>query len=134
VGVSEDPEKLERMRDGREVWVGAEKIADVTTHPAFARGAQTIAGLYDFKRDPSRRDLPTFEEDGDRHTLSWLRPRTHADPTRRLRGMKAIADWSYGLIGRTPDQVASLLAGLATKPSVLENLRQGCGERTFPRG
>jgi hypothetical protein len=32
-------EKLERMRDGRIVYVGAERVNDVTTHPAFRNGA-----------------------------------------------------------------------------------------------
>ena len=36
-------QKLERMRDGRAVYVGGERIDDVTRHPAFARGARTIA-------------------------------------------------------------------------------------------
>jgi aromatic ring hydroxylase len=28
-------EKLERMRDGRAVYIGAERVDDVTAHPAF---------------------------------------------------------------------------------------------------
>ena len=52
-------EKLERMRDGRAVYIGAERVDDVTTHPAFRAGAATVAGLYDTKADPAQRDLFT---------------------------------------------------------------------------
>ena len=40
------------MRDGRIVYIGAERVDDVTSHPAFREGAKTIAGLYDLKADP----------------------------------------------------------------------------------
>jgi aromatic ring hydroxylase len=66
-------EKLERLRNGREVYVGPGRIDDVTTHSAFARAAQTIGELYDWTRDRSRRDFLTLEEDGDRYAISWLR-------------------------------------------------------------
>jgi len=42
-------QKLERMRDGRRIFVGGERIDDVTTHPAFRGGAATVAALYDAK-------------------------------------------------------------------------------------
>ena len=99
-------EKLERMRDGRAIYIGAERVDDVTRHPAFRNGAQTIADLYDLKADPQQRDLFSFEENGERYGLPWLRCRTREDLARRMRAMKAIADATYGLIGRSPDHVA----------------------------
>ena len=121
-------QKLERMRDGRAIYIGAERVDDVTCHPAFKNGAQTIAGLYDLTSDPERHDLFSFEEDGERFGLPWLRCRTRGDLARRMRAMKAIADATYGLIGRSPDHVAGLVTGLAMKPDLLEGLRPGCGE------
>jgi aromatic ring hydroxylase len=44
-------EKLERMRDGRAIYIGAERVDDVTRHGAFRNAARTIADLYDFKAD-----------------------------------------------------------------------------------
>ncbi|MDP3766814.1 MAG: 4-hydroxyphenylacetate 3-hydroxylase N-terminal domain-containing protein, partial [Dehalococcoidia bacterium] len=121
-------EKLERMRDGRAVYIGSERVDDVTRHPAFRHGAQTIADLYDLKADPGCRELLTFEEGGERYSLYWLRCRTGGDVARRMRALKAIADATYGLIGRSPDHVAGLVTGLAMKPSVLEDLHPGFGE------
>ena len=61
-------EKLERMRDGRVVYIGAERVDDVTRHPAFRNAAQTIAALYELKADPGKRDLFTLQ--GGRRALS----------------------------------------------------------------
>jgi 4-hydroxyphenylacetate 3-monooxygenase len=121
-------QKLERMRDGRAVYIGAERVDDVTVHPAFREGAQTIARLYDLKADPARRDLFSFEEDGERISLYWLRCRNRADLDRRMRCCKAIADATYGFIGRSPDQVSGLITGLAMNPELLEKLHQGFGQ------
>jgi hypothetical protein len=37
------------LRDGRVVYVGNEKVDDVTTHPALRNAAQTVVALYDMK-------------------------------------------------------------------------------------
>ena len=113
-------EKLARMRDGRVVYIGAERVEDVTRHPAFRNAAQTIAALYDLKADPGERDLFSFEDADERYGLYWLRCRTREDLARRMRAMKAIADATYGLIGRSPDHVAGLVTGLAMNPALLD--------------
>ena len=47
-------EHLASLRDGRVVYIGAEKVDDVTTHPAFRNGARSMAAIYDLKRaDPA---------------------------------------------------------------------------------
>ncbi len=121
-------QKLERMRDGRAVYLGAERVGDVTTHPAFREGARTIAGLYDLKADPAQRDLFSFEEDGERISLYWLRCRSREDLARRMRCCKAIADATYGYIGRSPDQVSGLITGLAMNAGLLDRLHAGFGQ------
>jgi 4-hydroxyphenylacetate 3-monooxygenase len=121
-------EKLERMRDGRIVYIGRERVDDVTTHPAFRNCAQTIAALYDLKADAAKRDLFTFEENGEHFGLQWLRCRSREDLARRMRAMKMIADATYGLIGRSPDHVAGLITGLAMRSELLNELTLGFGD------
>ena len=121
-------EKLKRMQDGRAVYIGSERVGDVTTHRGFARGAQAVAEFYDLKLSAGYRDDLTYEEDGARHSIWWLRPRNRDDLTRRMRGSKTLADLSFGLFGRSPDHIGSLVTGLAMKPSVMENLRTGSGD------
>src|SRR5690348_6569322 len=102
-------DKLERMRDGRVVYLGSERIDDVTAHPAFRGAARTIADLYDFKRSPEQNDVLSFEEGGDQYSVYFLRPRNQSDLRKRTAGHKAIADYTSGMMGRTPDHVAGLI-------------------------
>ena len=57
-------EHLERLRDGRVVYVGDERVEDVTSHPAFRNAARTIATIYDLKADPANVETMSFVEDG----------------------------------------------------------------------
>src|SRR5688500_8222119 len=116
------------MRDGRVVYIGAERIDDVTSHPAFREGARTIASLYDLKAEPEKRELFSFEENGEPVSLYWLRCRNRDDLVRRMRCCKAIADATYGFIGRSPDQVSGLITGLAMNAGLLDRLHQGFGQ------
>ena len=36
-----------------EVWIGGEKVKDVTTHPAFQNGVRSLAALYDLQHNPN---------------------------------------------------------------------------------
>lgn len=106
---------LESLRDGRVVYIGNERIADVTRHPAFRNAAQTVADLYDMKADPANYADLTFIEDGDRHSLYFLRPRTREDLQRRMICHRRIADFTYGMFGRSPDHVSSFVTGMVMK-------------------
>ena len=88
-------DKIDRMRDGRAVYIGKERVGDVTQHPAFRGGAETIAALYDLKADRAQRELFSFDEDGESYSLYWLRCRTRDDLARRMRCCKAIADATF---------------------------------------
>jgi aromatic ring hydroxylase len=43
----------------RDIWIGGERVADVTTHPAFANCARTLAQLYDMQHAPETREVLT---------------------------------------------------------------------------
>jgi len=108
-------EHVESLRDGRVVYLGSERIEDITTHPAFRNAVRTVAALYDMKADPAQRETMTYEEDGGRHSIYYLRPQTRDDLQRRMLGHRKIADLTYGLFGRSPDHVASFVTGMAMK-------------------
>src|SRR5947208_16449210 len=112
-------EYVRGLRDGRTVLLSGERVADVTTHPAFAAGIRTIAELYDLAHDPANRELMTYPSprDGRPINKSWLVPRTRQDLAARRRAIKCWADASYGLLGRSPDHVASFFAGFAGSPA-----------------
>ena len=121
-------EYLECLRDGRVVYIGGEKVEDVTTHPAFAESARSMAALYDMKADPANRDVMSYEEDGERFSMYYLRPKTQEDLRKRMRAHKRIADETCGLFGRSPDHVSSFVTGLAMKPDVFDKIGPGYGD------
>src|SRR4030088_3188735 len=69
----------------REVWLGGERVKDVTTHPGLANGVRAIASLYDMQHDPKLRDEMTFVSptSGERLGLSFIIPRTRDELARR---------------------------------------------------
>jgi 4-hydroxyphenylacetate 3-monooxygenase len=119
-------EHLASIRDGRVIYVGSERVEEVTQHPAFRNAAQTVAALYDMKANPVLRDEMTFEEDGGRHAIYFLRARSREDLQRRMIGHQRIADFTYGMFGRSPDHVASFVTGMEARgvESPLRSSRQ----------
>src|SRR3989442_8389533 len=65
-------EHLESLKDGRVVYIGSERVADVTTHPAFKNAARSVAAIYDLKL--ANQETMSFEEDGVRYSIYYLRP------------------------------------------------------------
>src|SRR5262245_6743463 len=102
-------EHLESLRDGRVVYVGGERIDDVTRHPAFRMAAQTVAAIYDMKADAANREVMSYEEDGGRHSIYFLRAKSRDDLQRRMICHRRISDLTYGMFGRSPDHVASFI-------------------------
>ena len=84
-------EHIERLQDGRIVYIGNERVDDVTTHPAFRDAAQTVAAIYDMKADPTNRAIMSFTEDGDVFSMYYLQARTPEDLRRRMRAHRMIA-------------------------------------------
>lgn len=107
-------EYLESLRDGRVVYLGVERIGDVVSHPAFREAAKTVAAIFDDKLDVAKRaDMVVDDQEGAPYSAWFLWPRTVADLEKRLRCHERVAAATYGLFGRSPDHVASLITGLA---------------------
>jgi 4-hydroxyphenylacetate 3-monooxygenase len=104
------------------VYLGGERIDDVTQHPAFRNGARSVAGLYDLTSETARAHELTYveEETGERCNLIFKRPRSSEDLAARRRVHEAWADATFGLIGRSPDHVAAFVTGMACEPSVAD--------------
>src|SRR5574338_254689 len=108
-------EHLEQLRDGRVVYIGSERVDDVTTHPAFRNAARSMAAIYDMKRTDARF---SFAEDGERYSNYFLRAKTREDLSQRTALHRAIATMSHGLLGRSPDHVSSFVTGMAMNAAV----------------
>ena len=56
------------VRDGREVWIDGERVADVTTHPAFAPVVDRKARMYDMAHEASFAERRIGTRNGARST------------------------------------------------------------------
>jgi len=111
---------LDSLKDGRRIYIADELVTDPTSHPAFEKAARTFATLYDCKADPKLADDMTYQENGETFSTYFMRPRSKADLEKRSRCHRLIAEWSYGLLGRTPDSPASQITGMTMKPEVFD--------------
>ncbi|MBX9741502.1 MAG: 4-hydroxyphenylacetate 3-monooxygenase [Beijerinckiaceae bacterium] len=113
-------EYLRSLDDGRAVYVDGERVRNVTTHPAFARAAQSAAKLYDIAADPANRERMTYTSPttGAPVLRAYQIPRSHADLRAKRLASEMWSEATFGLMGRTPDHVSGFFAGFAAVPEV----------------
>jgi 4-hydroxyphenylacetate 3-monooxygenase len=104
---------LTSLRDNRSIYIDGRRVADVTTDAAFANAVASAARLYDFQATPANVELMTFRSptSGGQVNRAWQLPRSHSDLVQRRRALEQWARLTCGMVGRSPDHVASTLAG-----------------------
>src|SRR5262244_3249129 len=114
----------------REIWLGGERVKDVTTHPGLRHGAQAIASLYDMQHIPNLRDEMTYisPTTGNRVGLSFIIPRTMQELEQRRTMMLHWARTTCGMMGRSPDFMNVNFAAWAAAAEYFEQNRAGFGE------
>ena len=105
---------LNALRDGREVFLKGERVDDVTEHPAYRNSVATSAALYDFQAAPENIEALTFvsPDSGERVNRCWQLPESYEELLARRHALELWAECHYGFLGRSPDHVASGLAGM----------------------
>jgi 4-hydroxyphenylacetate 3-monooxygenase len=112
------------LADDREIYLDGERVREVATHPAFRGAIDVVAGAY----DAAREDPAGAWQDpagGAIHSGMWRIPRSGADLRARRAMHELWARASYGLMGRTPDHVASLLSAFAGSSDVFADAPGG---------
>jgi 4-hydroxyphenylacetate 3-monooxygenase/anthranilate 3-monooxygenase (FAD)/4-hydroxyphenylacetate 3-monooxygenase len=107
-------EYIAGLTDDRNVWLGKEKVS-VTEHPDLAGSVSGMAGYFDWQHRFADECLvanPDAEADTN---ASLLIPRSADDLEKRHRSFDRIARYSYGMLGRTPDYVQTVLSGFAAR-------------------
>jgi 4-hydroxyphenylacetate 3-monooxygenase len=117
MGARTGKEFLQRLdTTPRELWYGNQKITgSVSEHSAFRGVSRSIAALYDMQLRPDMVDLMTYESpsSGMRVGTSFLQPHTKEHLAKRTAMMKAWADYSGGMMGRTADYLNSSIMAMA---------------------
>src|SRR5215468_3385864 len=102
------------LRDGRDVYIYGERVADVTAHKAFRNSVRAVGSLYDFQAQPGVLDTMTFAspDTGRRVNRCWQLPESYVELVDRRRALEAWAELHFGFMGRSPDHVASCISGM----------------------
>src|SRR5215471_18498463 len=107
-------EYLESLRDGRRLWLMGERVEDVTTHPALAGCARSVAAVYDLQHDAGHRELLTFASPSTGQPVSraYLPPRSVDDLALQRRMYESLVRRAGGVAARLPQHLATVVLGL----------------------
>jgi 4-hydroxyphenylacetate 3-monooxygenase len=131
MAVRKGAEYLSGLADEREIWFEGARVKDVVRHPILGRAARTLAELYDLQCDPALESKLTYPSPttGRPVSLAFIQPRSVEDLVRRRVMFKEWADFSGGMLGRTPDYLNAILAGCATSANYFRRNGVEYGER-----
>jgi 4-hydroxyphenylacetate 3-monooxygenase oxygenase component len=119
MGARTGKEFLDGLRKTRRtVWLGDERVDDVTAHPALAGAARTLAGVFDRQHRYAEECLIPDPETGEPINISHMISGSVADLERRNRGLTRISEATVGLMGRTPDYMNVKFACFAARHAV----------------
>jgi len=104
---------LRGLKDDREVWVGGERVRSIVDHPALSGAAHALAEVFDLQHRYPDDCLMPDPETGEPINVSHMIPKSRGDLLRRHRGLERVAEFSVGLMGRTPDYMNVTYAGFA---------------------
>ena len=113
---------LQSLDDGRAIYIDGGLVSKVVGHPAFGGAARSIANLYDMQAAPENLERMTFAspKTGDRVSRMWQLPTTYEELVARREALTAWAETHFGYMGRSPDHVASTLAGFYMGSEIYE--------------
>ncbi len=104
---------LRNLRDDRQLWLGDTRVTDPLDHPALSGAAETIAAVFDLHQQYPDECLMADPDTGESIAVSHIIPRSRDDLLRRHVALRRVAEFSVGLMGRTPDYMNVTYAGFA---------------------
>lgn len=114
MGARRGEEVLAKLRDRpHEIWHRGERVTDVTRHEGFKSGARSLAALYDLQWQFPEEMLFDSPDSGQKVGRSFLIPRNREELKSISRMMKRWADFSFGMMGRSPDYLNRAISAYA---------------------
>lgn len=105
---------LKHLKDNPpEIYHRGERVADFTTHPEFKGHAKSLAGIYDLQWQHPDVMLVKDEASGEMIGRTFHIPRTAEDIRKLSLCMLKIAEFSCGMMGRSPDYLNRAMASYA---------------------
>jgi 4-hydroxyphenylacetate 3-monooxygenase len=117
-------EYRESIRDGREIWIDGERVADVTTHPAFRPIVDVRARIYDMAHEPETRDVMTYvdPDSEERCAVGPKLPTSKEDWSAKRHAVDAVLDDIGGVVTRVGDETVGEMWALFDGQDVLAEI------------
>src|SRR3954454_10902999 len=110
---------LDGLRDdGREVWMDGQKVEDIVGHPLLGGAARGLAGWFDWCHEHAETCLYPSPTTRRPVNVSFLQPRSRGDLVRRRVGMRQMAEYHGGVMGRAPDYLNVTFSLFAARADV----------------
>ena len=110
------------LRDGREVYMNGERVADVTTHPMFRPLVDIRARIYDLAHDPATAPVMTVVQDGEINAVGNALPFTQDDWWAKRRATDAVLEDIGGVVTRVGDETVGEMWSLYDGQDVLNEV------------
>jgi 4-hydroxyphenylacetate 3-monooxygenase len=110
------------IRDGRVVYIGAERVKDVSRHPMFKPLVDIRARIYDMQHEAATREAMTYEEKGERFAVGQMLPFTHADWHAKRRAVDAVTWDIGGVVTRVGDETVGEMWSLWDGKDILNEI------------
>ena len=133
MGARTGKQYVEGLRDDRRIYINGELVRDVTKYPPLEGVIRELADLYDRQHEPGFKDSLTYQSPGagEPASTSFLIPATLQDVERRVRGERARAELTNGMMGRLPDYMNAYVADLAAIRDLLGRNERAFGDNTW---
>lgn len=93
------------IRGTREIWIGGERVRDVTTHPAFRPIVDIRARIFDMAHEPAHRAIMTVTDAaGELQAVGNALPRSEEDWWRKRRATDHVMEEAGGIVTRVGDE------------------------------
>jgi 4-hydroxyphenylacetate 3-monooxygenase len=110
------------LRDGREVWIDGERVADVTTHPAFKPIVDAKARMYDMAHEPAHAATMVFAEEGDKFSILLRPPTEQTHWHEKWRALDLYFNDIGGVVTRVGDETVGEMWSLLDGRDVLNEI------------
>ena len=113
MGVRTGDQYVQRLRDDRHIYINGERVRDVTKYPPLQGVIRELAALYDRQHERNFTDALTYRSpsSGEPVSTSFLIPTTLEEVEHRVRGERARAELTNGMMGRLPDYMNAYAGG-----------------------
>ena len=115
MGIRTGAEYIAGLRDDRALYIGGERVADVTTYGPLQGILGSLAAHFDAFHDPELQPKYTFPspKDGQPVSNSFLDTLTDEQMRQRVEGETLRKTATFGLMGRTPDFMNAFMTDIA---------------------